>query len=135
MLTKSKLNFTMPKIDTESERKKYIYTQYREQKWQRSHISSGEMLAFLAIIPTLGLSANLYRSNQEMTMSSAILKFALGLGSANIAPTVDMLSDTGRKLAYNLVSGGLFRPKEQKPRCNEEECQPLLSSAPVKNGR
>ena len=122
----SKPRFTMPKIDTEAERKKYIYKQYREQRWQRSHISSGEMLAFLTIIPTLGLSANLYRSSQEMTRSGTLLKFALGLGSANIAPSADMLLDTGRKLCYNLKNGGFFRPGEPKPQLRNEESQTLL---------
>ncbi len=131
--TSSRPNFTMPKIDTEVERKKYIYTQYREQRWQRSYISSQEMLVFLAIIPTLGFSANLYRSRQEMTWSGAILKFALGLGSANIAPSADMLLDTGKKLCYNVKNGGFFRPGEPKPQLHTEESQPLLESMVVNN--
>jgi hypothetical protein len=108
--TEAKVAFKVPALATELERKKYIYDSYREAMWQRSHVSYGEMLAFLLIVPTFGLSANLYRTNQQITLSSQLLNFGLGLCSLNIAPTVDMALDTGRKVVHNLVHRGFFRP-------------------------
>lgn len=79
------------------------------------------------MVPTLGLSANLYSSSLELTFAAKVFTFFTGLISLHSAPISEIVTDTGAKIYYNLRHGALFRPVSKET--EETNDQPTQASA------
>lgn len=72
------------------------------------NITSNEFAAYLLILPTLGLSATIFKTMENYDHKFGML--LLGVLTLNLATAIALAAQTTYKLGYNLAHGGFFKP-------------------------